>query len=64
LARRILSSTAPDRPHFPEYGQREFSSLLEIRDNYPKIVLYQEGTFRGNHEGIPAVPVREWLEQN
>ena len=41
--------------------QREFGSLLEIRDNYPKIVLYKEGSFRGKFEGIPAVKIEDWL---
>ena len=41
--------------------EREFSSLLEIRDNYPKLVLYKEGVFRGNYEGIPAVKIEDWL---
>lgn len=41
--------------------RREFGSLLEIRDNYPKIVLYQEGSFRGNYEGIPAIRIEDWL---
>lgn len=41
--------------------QREFGSLLEIRDNYPKFVLYQEGSFKGNYEGIPAVRIQDWL---
>lgn len=41
--------------------RREFGSLLEIRDNYPKIVLYQEGAFQGNYEGIPAVRIEDWL---
>ena len=41
--------------------KREFGSLLEIRDNYPKIVLYKEGTFRGNYEGILAVKIEDWL---
>ena len=41
--------------------RREFGSLLEIRDNYPKLVLYQEGPFRGNYEGIPAVRIEDWL---
>ena len=41
--------------------QREFGSLLEARDNYPKIVLYQEGSFRGNYEGIPAMRIEDWL---
>ena len=47
----------------PSTIQREFGSLLEIRDNYPKVVVYQEGAFRGNYEGIPAVPIKEWLMQ-
>lgn len=41
--------------------QREFASLLEIRDNYPKFVIYKEGTFRGNYEGIPAIRIEDWL---
>lgn len=41
--------------------QREFGSLLEVRDNYPKLVLYQEGSFQGNYEGIPAVRIEDWL---
>ncbi|MCL2165070.1 MAG: ATP-binding protein [Oscillospiraceae bacterium] len=40
---------------------REFAALLEIRDNYPKYVLYRESTFKGNYEGIPAVRVEDWL---
>ncbi|MDE5575954.1 MAG: ATP-binding protein [Oscillospiraceae bacterium] len=40
---------------------REFGSLLEIRDNYPKIVLYKEGLFKGSYEGIPAVKIDDWL---
>lgn len=40
---------------------REFGSLLEIRDNYPKYVLYKEGSFKGNYEGIPAVKIEDWL---
>ena len=41
--------------------QREFGSLLKIRDNYPKIVLYQEGSFRGSYEGVPAIRIEDWL---
>ena len=41
--------------------QREFGSLLEVRDNYPKLVLYQEGAYRGNYEGIPAMRIEDWL---
>ena len=44
--------------------QREFGSLLDVRDNYPKIVLYQEGSFRGNYEGIPAIKIEDWLMGN
>lgn len=39
--------------------QREFGSLLEVKDNYPKIVLYQEGSFRGNDEVILAVRIED-----
>lgn len=41
--------------------KREFDSLLEIKNNYPKIVLYKEGLFRGNYEGIPAIKIEDWL---
>jgi predicted AAA+ superfamily ATPase len=41
--------------------EREFSSLLAVRDNYPKVVLYKESSFKGNYEGIPAVDVEKWL---
>ena len=41
--------------------EREFSSLLKVQDNYPKIVLYRESSFRGNYEGIPTMDVEKWL---
>ncbi|MCL2604907.1 MAG: ATP-binding protein [Defluviitaleaceae bacterium] len=41
--------------------RREFGSLLDIRDNYPKYVLYKESSFKGNHEGIPAIRIEDWL---
>jgi len=44
--------------------EREFSSLLEIKDNYPKFVLYKESSFKGNYEGIPAMKVEDWLLGN
>lgn len=44
--------------------QREFGSLLDVKDNYPKYVLYKEGLFKGNYEGIPAVKVEDWLLEN
>jgi predicted AAA+ superfamily ATPase len=40
---------------------REFGSLLEVKDNYPKFVLYKESSYNGNYEGIPAVKVEDWL---
>ena len=40
---------------------REFASLLEIKDNFPKYVLYKESSFIGAYEGIPAVRVEDWL---
>ena len=42
--------------------KREFGSLLAVNDNYPKFVLYKEGSFRGNYEGIPAMKIEKWLE--
>jgi len=44
--------------------EREFGSLLDVKDNYPKFVLYKEGSFKGNYEGIPAVKVEDWLMAN
>jgi predicted AAA+ superfamily ATPase len=41
--------------------KREFASLLDVKDNYPKIVLYKESSFKGNYEGIPAVNIEKWL---
>jgi len=41
--------------------EREFASLLSVKDNYPKIVLYKESSFKGNYEGIPAVDIEKWL---
>ena len=41
--------------------EREFGSLLDVKDNYPKLVLYKESAFKGNYEGIPAVMIEDWL---
>lgn len=41
--------------------KREFGSLLEVKDNYPKFVLFKESSFKGNYEGIPAISVEDWL---
>ena len=40
---------------------REFGSLLDIKDNYPKYVLYKESSFKGNYEGIPAMKIDDWM---
>jgi len=40
---------------------REFGSLLDVKDNYPKFVLYKESSFKGSYEGIPAVKIEDWL---
>ena len=40
---------------------REFASLLEIKDNYPKYVLCMESSFKGNYEGIPSIRIEDWL---
>lgn len=44
--------------------QQEFGSLLDVKDNYPKLVLCKEGSFQGNYEGIPAMKVEDWLLGN
>jgi len=41
---------------------REFGSLLDVKDNYPKFVLYKEGALKGSYEGIPAVKIEDWLD--
>ncbi|MCL2864799.1 MAG: ATP-binding protein [Lachnospiraceae bacterium] len=41
--------------------QREFDSLLKIKDNYPKFVLYKESSYKGNYEGIQAIEISQWL---
>jgi predicted AAA+ superfamily ATPase len=44
--------------------KREFTSLLNVKDNYPKIVLYKESSFKGNYEGIPTMDIEKWLLEN
>ena len=41
--------------------EREVSSLLHVRDNYPKVLLYKESSFKGNYEGILVMNVKKWL---
>ncbi|MDR1100781.1 MAG: ATP-binding protein [Clostridiales bacterium] len=40
---------------------REFRSLLEVKDNYPKYVLYKESSLKGNLKGIPPKNIEDWL---
>lgn len=42
-------------------AEREFGNLMKIQDNYPKIVVTEDG-FEGNtHEGIKTLPLRYFL---
>ena len=36
-------------------------SLRCVKDSYPNYVLYKDGSFMGNYEGIPAVRIEDWL---
>ena len=44
--------------------QREYSRLLNIRDNYPKYVLRTDEFAGGNHEGIKTMHVADFLISN
>ena len=41
--------------------EREFGNLLEIQDNYPKIVVSMDETAGGNFKGIAHLPIRKFL---
>lgn len=41
--------------------QREFGNLLEIRDNFPKIVVSMDEIAGGNFKGIKHVNIRDFL---
>ena len=45
----------------PETEQREYSRLLEIRDNYPKYLLTTDNFAGGNYEGIKMMHVADFL---
>lgn len=45
----------------PETEQREYSRLLEIRDNYPKYLLTTGNFAGGNYEGIKTMHVADFL---
>jgi len=40
---------------------REFGNLLEIGDNYPKVVLSMDENAEGNYKGIKHINLREFL---
>ena len=42
-------------------GQDEFSSLLSIRDNHPKIIIRTDGRGEGNIDGIELVRLEDFL---
>lgn len=44
--------------------KREYSRLLDIRDNYPKYVLRTDDFAGGNYEGIKAMHVADFLLSN
>lgn len=44
-----------------ETEQREYSRLLEIRDNYPKYLLTTDNFAGGNYEGIKTMHVADFL---
>lgn len=41
--------------------QREVGNLLEIQDNYPKLLLSWEPEATGNYQGVSHRSLREWL---
>lgn len=45
----------------PETEKREYSRLLEIRDNYPKYVLMSNDFADGNYEGIKTMNAADFL---
>ena len=44
-----------------ETEQREYSRLLEIRDNYPKYLLTTDSFAGGNYEGIKTMHIADFL---
>lgn len=44
-----------------ETEQREYSRLLEIRDNYPKYLLTADSFAGGNYEGIKTMHIADFL---
>ncbi|MCL1984201.1 MAG: hypothetical protein FWG58_02225, partial [Methanomassiliicoccaceae archaeon] len=42
-------------------ADREFSSLLSIKDNYPKFVVVAEDQWPSDHEGIEQIGLADFL---
>jgi len=40
---------------------REFGNLLQINDNYPKIIVSAERSFENTYEGIKHIYIRDFL---
>jgi uncharacterized protein len=45
----------------PSTLEREYASLMEIKDNFPKYLLTMDDDFRDNYQGIQAMPIHEFL---
>jgi predicted AAA+ superfamily ATPase len=43
--------------------KREFGNLLQINDNYPKIVVSSEQSFENSYEGIKHIYIRDFLSK-
>lgn len=48
----------------PSALEREYASLLEIKDNFTKYLLTIDDDFRDNYQGIQAMPIHEFLLQD
>ncbi len=41
--------------------KREFGNLLNIKDNYPKIVISAEESFENSYNGVKHIYIRDFL---
>jgi predicted AAA+ superfamily ATPase len=44
--------------------EREFGNLLQINDNYPKIVVSGEQSYENSYEGIKHIYIKDFLSKN